>query len=176
MVKKVKKMIVYHISDKVYSPNTTVTIDDFGKETLYHQGLTDEKKAVDVYLSEGRPEGSPLRERCFYAFARMEQCIAFSKDRLINGERLHLYKVEMNCLAGSPMYLVNQILVSKDKKEKIRQEYWCPTHTWNFIEYLATNMHIIEEIPITPQLRTRAFGKDIVDYSKDREMAKRLFS
>lgn len=170
-------MTVYHISDKVFEAGNPVLIRDFGATTLYHQNLSLENKAIDVFLSAGRPEGEPERQLCIYAFSRPEHCLGFMDEKIQRGDVLHLYRCEMDVTCGHPMFLIRPLQSIRDEaqKEAIRKEYWTPTKDWKVIEFMSEKMMVVEEIPITKEMCTRARGITKNDYADDAALVCRLY-
>ena len=170
-------MELYHISENIYERGEVVRAKDFGDSTRYHQSLSEENKVIDLYLSSVRPEGEPERQLCIYAFAKMEYCLYFMRKDMQDGKKLHLYSCEMNTQNGHPMYLIRSLQQCTDegKKEAISKDYWQPTKNWNVLEYMSDEMCVLEEIPITGALCTRAFGMTGFAYSDDASKSMRLF-
>lgn len=169
-------MVLYHITDKEYQPGQIVNINDFASDSIYHQGLQEYQKKINICLSDNRPEGEPSRQFCLYAFEKPEYCVYFKKKEIIAGQPMHLYKCKMFSLQGHPMILVHQFeVLTEDKWSQLITEYWHPTRRWNLMEHLAEELEIIEEIPITCTLRVSSFMIGNNDYADDSVKA-RLFN
>ena len=163
---------LYHISPNTYAEGEVVSAETFSGSTIYHQGLDGVKKDIDDFLSENRPEGEPSRDRCIYAFDRIEYCVYFRNKELRAGETFHLYRCKMDIQNGHPMILVGKMeSVSEPDKERLRNEYWNPTKHWKLLEYMSDKMEIQEEIPISAELQTRSMMIGWCDYSEDYDRA-----
>lgn len=174
MEKMPENKIVYHISQKKYQPGDIISIRDFDGDSYYHQSLPPDYKAVNEFLSEGRPTDMPARKLCIYAFDDMAYCVYFRKNELHDGKELHLYKCLMKEASGHPMILVGKIEKAEgSKREELRKEYWHPINNWKLLEYLTEEIRILEEIPITDQLKS-SIVKSHSDYMQDYDTANKL--
>lgn len=161
-------MFLYHITNKEYHIGQVVNVRDFDGESIYHQELENNQKIINEFLSANRPEGEPSRQFCFYAFEKPEYCIYFREKEMIAGQTLHLYSCVMNSEQGHPMILVNQFQkVTEDKWTELCKEYWKPSKKWYFLEYLADEMHIIEELTLRDFNNPRAIMRARLDYLDD---------
>lgn len=168
IITNTEEKILYHISDQKYAPGEVVSVDRFSGLTRYHQGLSDENKGINDYLSEGRPDGEPCRSHCIYAFDKLEYCIYFRNKELIEGKEYHLYKCKMNKRKGHPMILVGRMCsASAECRERLKEEYWKPTINWHFLEYLSESIEIQEEVPLEKELQARSINCGRVKYTED---------
>ena len=160
-------MDLYHITDKTY-PLEEIDINNYAGDSLYHQGLLNDLKKVNNFLSDYKPVDEPARNKCFYAFEKPELCVYFKKSELKNGHDYHLYKCKMNSSQGHPMIMMNQFMkIPEDKWEILSNEYWHPTQPWKVLEQLSEKMEIIEEIPITELMITSMSMVGMCDYVDD---------
>lgn len=169
-------MKLYHITEKEYEKGSKVSVESFVGATRYYDGLSEENKPIDDFLSAGRPDNEPSRKKCIYAFDKPEYCYYYGRSQMTKAKTLHLYKCEMDCLLGHPMILVGYLSkkLSKSQRKQIHSEYWNPTRDWYFLEYLSTKMDIIEEITIDDDLESKIYAAGS-NYADDYDEAKRLY-
>ena len=168
-------MLLYHITDKEYSPGK-VCVDDFVGDSIYHCGLDAEKKQINMFLSECRPNSEPPRQKCIYLLDNQSYCVYLKREEYNNGERLHLYECEVEgIIQGHPMVLVNQFVKApNDKWASLREEYWSPSWDWKFKEYLAEEVLIVGEIQIQELIQGFGYLGAAIVYAREYEMANRF--
>ena len=165
-------MKLYHVSCNLYEVGQKFNPKSV---TPYHS-----KKVVkgegwgDLKLNEFKPEGAPRRDQCYYAFDSLENCSAFmDSEKCLTEGGPYYYEVKMTNPVGAPMRL-NQVILKKgkdsDKIESIALEYWNPTLKWKFMEYLSSEMEIIDRID-APDIKGKLRGKN--NYILDCELGEK---
>ena len=100
-------------------------------------------------------------------------CGAFA-DTIFKKKTMHYYKVSMKNFWRAPMALVGFLEKFKESSDQdllkqIAREYWEPTLSWKFFEYLGRSITIIEKVP-TPNSIDISAG--IFIYTCDTRLAK----
>lgn len=140
-------MKLFHITDREYPIGEVVSIDGFGGDTCFYHQKHGEHQWINDFLDLYRPAGYPSRKRCIYAFDQPGHCFAFLYDTPIAG--YHCYEIEMDAVGGFPMILTGKLNDYKNNDivlKAMAEEYWHPTQTWHFCEFIGERMTIISEV------------------------------
>lgn len=163
-------MELYHVSCKDYENGTVLYSSDFEETEYYLNSKAQNKNWIDETLDKNRPDGFPERKKSLFAFDNLGNCFAFKKGECHN--RLNFYKVEMNNPKACPMCLTDALKQSNNELNKaVSREYWEPKQNWRFLEYLSTEMKIIERVS-EPDIMTKAAGQN--NYQCDFEQKKKI--
>jgi hypothetical protein len=143
-------MILYHTSKCKYKVGKIIEAD--GTPTKYYQGLLDNGNGwIEDLFEEKKPSGIVSRKSCVFAFGNIIHCLKYNAIASIKEKgEIFYYEVEMNCAAGYPMVLTGHLYKKGkeySKKFEIINEYWNPTKTWKYLEYIALKMEIKKFIP-----------------------------
>ncbi|KQO33212.1 hypothetical protein ASF10_19250 [Flavobacterium sp. Leaf82] len=163
-------MDLFHVSTKKYHVGQIIKAKDF-ENTEYYQNATNQNKNwIDEFLDINKPANAPERKKAIYAFDCVENCVAFKGQ---NNDNFY-YKVKMLKPIACPMSLTDA-LKREDEENNLRiaNEYWNYNENWKFLEYLSSEMQIIEIIP-PPNIILVNKGK--MNYSSDRELTQRLLT
>lgn len=164
-------MILYHVSRKVYVVGDVINANEFSNVTEYYEKSEKENKNwIDDYLDSMKPQNAPSRKRVIYAFDSLANCGAFMVNNITD---FNYYKVEMKEPVACPMCLTDNLEENNSEKNAtIAKEYWNPTESWKFLEYLSEEMTIVEILP-PPNFIEVASGK--MAYGSDRTLSNKLF-
>lgn len=131
-----------------------------------------EHQWINDFLDLNRPAGCPSRKICIYAFDKPGHCFAFLYDTPV--EDYHCYEIEMDAMGGFPMILtgkLNDFKNNEDILNAVAEEYWHPTQTWRFCEFIGEEMTIVSEVKKVPL----ACAFSGYDYMEDDKKARSLF-
>lgn len=131
---------------------------------------------INETLDERRPAGFPSRIASFYACSELANCQAFIGKKRIENQDPIFYKVEMDCLYGFPMVLIDRIRKLGHESallEACISEYWSPTQEWKYLEFLSPSMTIMEILPMPESLLA---NKGRMNYNFDFELAKQQYA
>lgn len=156
-------MELFHVSTKKYEIGEIIKAEDFTNTEYYQNATASGKNWIDEYLDEGRPENAPERKNAIFAFDCVENCIAFKGRNNAN----FYYKVKMIEPIASPMCLTDALIENAEEQNAIiRSEYWMPTKNWKFLEYLSSEMEVLEILE-TPDIIQINKGRLNYDYDRD---------
>ncbi|GAA3732983.1 hypothetical protein GCM10022422_14510 [Flavobacterium ginsengisoli] len=135
-------MNLFHVSSREYTVGQIIKAEDFENTEYYQNAITQNKNWIDDYLDNHKPANAPERKKTIYAFDCPENCIAFNDN-----EGNFYYRVKMINPVACPMCLTDELQENNsDKNISIANEYWNPSLSWKFLEYLSPEMEILEII------------------------------
>lgn len=147
-------MKLFHASRVAHNVGTTLLSK--GEDTdFYRRAHADGKGGVEETLGAHRPDGAPDRRSCLYACGSLEHCQVYADGEPHDGD-WHFYEVTMPNPWKAPMVLAGHLLrvgVRKAIASSIAREYWSPTVTWQYIEFMDVEMTIraqADPIPTWP--------------------------
>jgi len=167
-------MELYHVSFREYTEGQTYTAPN---PIGYHlRSIQRNEGWINEILDEQRPEGYPSRIASFYACSEVVNCQAFIGNKKIEGRNPIYYKVEMDCVLGFPMVLIDKMRKLGQESDLLGaciSEYWSPTREWMYLEFLSPSMTILEVLLFPESLLA---NKGRMNYNADFEFAKQLFA
>lgn len=115
-----------------------------------------DRRRLEVFLENHRPEKAQKRLACTFACDNTAGPSLYLDAEIrrmpapYTGPR-YLYRVTAGALSKHPMALVNIIdrcLSDNDlgRAVKLAQEYWSPSETWRFHEYICHDVLIVEDL------------------------------
>ena len=142
--------ILYHASTKQIGVGTFLSVDNYeGETTFFYQSLDASKKSVEDKLEFSRPQEILSRKKCIFFFDNPIFCKHFAESQYPNKE-VYIYKVAVNGVYGGfPMYIIGKLesLLKSGKDFSLQlNEYWNPTKSWRYKEYLGKEMIVLEDI------------------------------
>lgn len=159
-------MNLFHVSTKEYEVGKIIKAEVFANTEYYRNAIANGKSWIDDYLDNSKPENAPERKNAIFAFDSIENCVAFKGQNKAN----FYYKVRMNNPIACPMCLTDALKENETEANiRISNEYWNPSKDWKFLEYLSSEMEIIEIIE-APDLYQLAKGK--MNYDDDHKLKK----
>lgn len=162
-------MSLFHVSCKEYQIGEIINANDF-ESTKYYENATDNQKNwIDDFLDNIKPTNAPERRKTVFAFDSLDNCSSFKNK--CEGE-VYYYKVEMLNPIGCPMCLTDALVENNEElNNRIGEEYWSPTKEWKYLEYLSSQMTVIERLP-KPNFMNSAKG--MTNYIADKNLAKEI--
>lgn len=160
-------MVLFHVSSKLYEIGEIISNEMFETTEYYQNSIIKNKNWIDDFLDERKPINAPTRQKAIFAFENIENCAAYKNSD--KGEKFY-YKVEMQNPIACPMCLTDALKFEEnDLNNRLRTEYWNPNLDWKYLEYLGSEIKVIERLAKPGVI---ASSKGLSDYLHDRDMIK----
>jgi hypothetical protein len=143
---------IFFATSRTYQPGDIVRLAA-GAQAPHLATATPEWLTMEVAFEAARPAGHPSRMTSKFACATAEDCLAYYLPQGgIAGKRV--YRAYMDDPVSAPMALTRRGQVKHNVPATlvaIAQEYWAKQlRPWQYLEYLAPAMEIIDEVDPLP--------------------------
>jgi len=114
--------------------------------TYFYEDKTQEEvfKNRELLLEEHRPSSVESRKTAVFAFDNAEKCYTYAETQFKN-QHYYIYKVRTNNCSAHPFAIVDSIELGNNPLILIK-EYWEPQESWIFLEYLCSEIEIIDRL------------------------------
>lgn len=176
-------MILYHISKCSYKVGDQIPESKITENYFMNKAKINNLVWVDDQLNKSVPTGQEInRNNCIYLFSKKTHCLRFAQgedsDFIKNGWKL--YTVEVNYFVKGIMPIVDLMKnyeADQSTLDKLSNEYWNTSKSYEFCEYLADNgiIRSVEDPIITSEIEIEMFALTI-KWGEDKKIAKGILN
>lgn len=167
---------LFFASSRIYQPCDIIRLVP-GTHAPHLNGAVAPWLLMEAAFEAAKPAGHPSRISSRFACKTMEDCLAYYHPQPGGTAGKHVYRVFMTDPVAVPMALTGwglQHYAAPAALAAIAQEYWAQNlHEWEFLEYLAPELGVIDEVLTPPDAMLLAAST--VSYQNDRDRARVLW-
>ncbi|OCH19268.1 hypothetical protein [Aliivibrio logei] len=130
-----------------------------GKQ-LYSSRQSSFYPRASMEMDKSKPNGVIGRKNALYCTNNEEFAVIFLMKQSVSLRNINLYEVKPNTPCKCPFAITHRVelkLQSGDCVEQLIKEYWAPSLSWEYYEYLTDSFEVVQQVNI-PSIEQTMFN------------------